>query len=1000
MIGKTILHYTILEKLGEGGMGIVYLAEDTRLERYVALKFLPRHIAANPEERQRFAIEAKAAAALNHAAIAQVYAIEEAAGEMFIVMEYIDGKTIEQLTGRAPMPVDQAVDVAIQVARGLEAAHKKEIVHRDIKSANIMLTADSQAKIMDFGVARIRGGSKVTKAGTRVGTAAYMSPEQAMGAEVDQRSDIWSFGVVLYEMLSGRLPFESEYEQVMLLSIMNDPPAPIEREAVPVFLERIVEKMLAKDPAARYQCMEDLIADLRQVEDAGRSAGSAATSRAAARQAVDSGRPVRPTEKAPAAASRPLKTAGIVTAAAAVLLLMVIAWRHTSPAGPAAPAVAGPGDKSIAVMYFDNRSKEPDLDKILVDMLTTNLARHKALAVLSSQRLFDISRKLDKLDRPAIDRNIATEIADYAGVNTILMGSIIQIGQRIRINSQLVDVESGGIIGSEMVEGDRIEDIFSMVDVLTAKLSAELGVTDSEAEGRILRVAEVTTTSFEAYKQYQKGREKAWRREFDAAIDHYQNAIAIDSTFALAYLYLARAQNNTVDPLLDLTPVQEILQKAEAYSAGASEKERLLIRAYKAFYSRDFPRAYALFRTFEDQYPQSIETWTHVATRYLGKPEEALQRLQRQSEVDPAFPVVYNEQAYCYSQMGDHANAISAVKKYMALVPDIANAYDSAWDIYIQAGQLDEAMKICRAALAQNPNWAEFHILSGFTQLFMGEGDPGRKTMRQALALDPGQAAWFTKYIAFSYLYEGRYREAAAELEKAAGLAVNAAQNIEALRTYLELAKLHALRGNFPAAEQSIVRARAFIPKAYRHPVNPGLILAEYIDGRINILAGDATAARANAEKIRDLVTQSQYDIYFIYYHHLLRAELDVMAGKGAAALAELEKAPSMVHYFPRHHILRVESHALNGNLDRAIETCLHFRDLIDTELYYMGGDAFDYYYERGIIDYRLGKLYERRGDPQQAAARYAQFIAQWKHADANLPELADAKARLARVKR
>jgi serine/threonine protein kinase/Flp pilus assembly protein TadD len=272
MIGKTVSHYRILEKLGEGGMGVVYRAEDTKLKREVAIKFLPRHIAASDEERNRFKIEAQAAAALNHINIATIHTIEETDEELFIVMEYIEGKELSELVAatyaNAPLQIDDICNYAIQIAEGMQAAHKKAIVHRDIKSSNIMITDKGQGKIMDFGLAKVLGGIKVTKAGTTLGTTTYMSPEQCQGKEVDHRTDIWSFGVILYEMLTGQLPFNGDYEQAVIYSILNEDPKSIMefRENTSPRLTHIVEKSLQKNPIDRYQTTEDLIEELKAID--------------------------------------------------------------------------------------------------------------------------------------------------------------------------------------------------------------------------------------------------------------------------------------------------------------------------------------------------------------------------------------------------------------------------------------------------------------------------------------------------------------------------------------------------------------------------------------------------------------------------------------------------------------------------------------------------------------------------------------------------------------
>ncbi|MGB5848125.1 MAG: serine/threonine-protein kinase, partial [Ignavibacteriaceae bacterium] len=273
MIGKTLLHYKIIEKLGEGGMGVVYLAEDTKLERRVAIKFLPHYISINSEERQRFKIEAKAAASLNHPNISTIHAIEESEDQIFIVMEYIDGFELKDKIKSSSLPVDETIQIATQIAEGLEAAHKNGIVHRDIKASNIMITKDGKVKIMDFGLAKIKDGTELTKIGSTVGTAAYMSPEQTKGEEVDHRTDIWSFGVVLYEMLAGELPFKGDYEQAVIYSILNEDPKSITilREDAPSQLSNIIAKTLKKNPKERYHTIKELIEELKAVNKSGSS---------------------------------------------------------------------------------------------------------------------------------------------------------------------------------------------------------------------------------------------------------------------------------------------------------------------------------------------------------------------------------------------------------------------------------------------------------------------------------------------------------------------------------------------------------------------------------------------------------------------------------------------------------------------------------------------------------------------------------------------------------
>src|SRR5574341_351425 len=269
MIGKTISHYKIIEKLGEGGMGVVYKAEDMKLKRIVALKFLPSSIMASEAEKTRFVHEAQAAAALDHPNICTIHEIDEADGQLSIAMAYVEGQSLKEKIAAGPLKLDEAFNIAMQVANGLQAAHEKKITHRDIKPANIMITTKGQVKIMDFGLAKLAGRSALTKAGMTLGTVAYMSPEQGRGEEVDHRTDIWSFGVVLYEMITGQRPFKGEYDQAVMYSIMNEAPEPITglRTGVPMTLERIVNKALAKKPHERYQHCDEILVDLRSLQN-------------------------------------------------------------------------------------------------------------------------------------------------------------------------------------------------------------------------------------------------------------------------------------------------------------------------------------------------------------------------------------------------------------------------------------------------------------------------------------------------------------------------------------------------------------------------------------------------------------------------------------------------------------------------------------------------------------------------------------------------------------
>ena len=351
MIGETISHYKILEKLGEGGMGVVYKAEDTKLDRTVALKFLPPELTKDPEAKERFIHEAKAASAIEHENICNIHEIDETEdGHIFIAMACYDGDSLQEKIEKGPFNIEEAIDIGTQIAEGLHEAHEKGIVHRDIKSANIMITTKGQAKIMDFGLAKLRGQKKLTKDGTTVGTVAYMSPEQARGEEVDHRTDIWSLGVVLYEMITGQRPFKGEYDQAVVYSILNEDPRPVTglRTGVPMELEGIIAKALTKNPQARYQHIDELAVDLQRIK----RESTIETLPSSRSRDIELQKKHR----------RPLLIGSLIFV---IVIITALAYLNfNKPRPPATPSVESTvgheWQNSIAVLPFENMSADPD----------------------------------------------------------------------------------------------------------------------------------------------------------------------------------------------------------------------------------------------------------------------------------------------------------------------------------------------------------------------------------------------------------------------------------------------------------------------------------------------------------------------------------------------------------------------------------------------------------------------------------------------------------------
>ena len=479
LAGQTILHYRIIEKLGEGGMGVVYRAMDTKLKREVAIKFLPHFISVDEEEKTRFENEAQTAASLKHPNVTTIYAVEESGEQTFIVMELIEGKELKEIIKSGLPDIETAVSYAIQIAEGLQAAHKKGIVHRDIKSSNIMVTNDGQIKIMDFGLATLSGGTEITGTGTTVGTASYLSPEQANGEEVDQRSDLWSFGVVLCEMLTGELPFPGDYEQAIIYSILNEESHVV--TTIHPALRRIIIKALLKEPAKRYQSAGDIVNDLRNLNK------------------KPSWKPkllvnIRP---------RYWWIGGIVLAAAMMFLAYLIIK----------PGSEHETTKTIAVLPFEDLSPDKDqayLSDGLSEELMNVLAQNPGLRVISRNSAFSFVGTKTPLKT----------IADKLNVQYILEGSVSRSGNQFRITAELVDVTTDAYKWSRTYN-EQAKDIITLQDSISKSVAEALNVA-LLGEGHPIPMVEKNPEAFNYYLQGKYFSRQRTKQSFETAVGFFR----------------------------------------------------------------------------------------------------------------------------------------------------------------------------------------------------------------------------------------------------------------------------------------------------------------------------------------------------------------------------------------------------------------------------------------------------------------------------------------------
>jgi serine/threonine protein kinase len=531
MIGKTVSHYKVFEKLGGGGMGVVYKAEDTRLKRTVALKFLPPTLTSDLEAKERFIHEAQAASALQHNNICVVYDIDETPdGQMFISMEYLEGETLKKKIERGPLKVEEAIDFAVQVAHGLAKAHEHGIVHRDVKPANIMVTTDGVAKIVDFGLAKLSGRTMLTKTGSTLGTAAYMSAEQARGEPADHRTDIWSLGVVLYEMLTGKRPFDAEYENALLYAILNSEPEPITavRTGVQRELERIVSKCLAKSPAERYQHIDELVVDLRMIHPITASLAHAATRTGVVR-------------------SRRIRTRVLLTGIALVVVALG-AWFFL---GRESGELSQLRKKSIAVLPFSPFGRSFD-DSVFADGIHDDILTQ--LSKISGLRV--IARTSMVLYRDS--KKTPLQIGDDLDVGYLLEGSTRRSGGKIRITAQLINTADEGHLWAETYDRNDA-DVFAVQSDIAQRISSSMEAVLSPAEKAA--VEEIPTRSTEAYNYYLQGKHY-WENYIDSAgnakaAEFFEKAAEKDPTFTQAF---ALAQQPTARSMAHGTQHLRVMQ--------------------------------------------------------------------------------------------------------------------------------------------------------------------------------------------------------------------------------------------------------------------------------------------------------------------------------------------------------------------------------------------------------------------------------------------------------
>jgi serine/threonine protein kinase/Tfp pilus assembly protein PilF len=967
-------------------MGKVYKANDTDIKEKVAIKLIKPEISTDKKTIERFQNEIKYARKIRHKNVCQMYDLNREEGTYYITMEYVEGENLKNMIRMSgQLGIGTALSVAKQVCEGLAEAHKLSVVHRDLKPSNIMIDREGSVRIMDFGIARSLKEKGITGAGVMIGTPEYMSPEQVESKETDQRSDIYSLGIILYEMVIGRVPFEGDTPLSVAIKHKTEAPQdPKELNSqIPEDLSRVILRCMEKDKEKRYQSADEMRSELENIEK-----GIPTTERI-----VPKRKPITSKEITVTLGLKKLfipALAVIVLIAAAIVILQVIPQQKSAP-------ISSEGKPSLAVMYFKNNTGDKSLDHLrtmLSDLLITDLFQSRHLTVLSREKLFEILNQLNQLEAETYPADVLKGVAAQGGVNHLLLGSYARMGDVFRIDVVIQEASTGEIIGSERVEAKGEEDVFPKVDELTRRIKANFKLSEEEITSDLDKdIEKITTSSPEAYKFYSEGQTFLGAGDVRGCITLMEKAVEIDPKFAAAYRYISMAHGL----LYRFSERKKYIQKALEFKDRVSDRERLLIEGSFYFGSeKTFDKAIEAYTKLVELYPGDLSGIFGLGTLYrsIEEYDKAIEWFEKAIPNDVNTISPYTGAARAYMSKGLYNKTKEILKEYITNVSDNSVIRYFLARSYIQQGKLDLALTELDKAFVLDPTRYGNFLSRG--DIYVYTGDFARAEEEYLKLKDhrePFGQIWGKLRLQSLYMLQGKFKDAEVMTKQGIEFAKRMGEYSWKSVFHDCLARLYLRTGKL---DEALKECDLSLDSARNWENLERQRIALCTKGLVYVEMKSLEDAQRTADELKQMIEEGM-NKKAIRHHYLLTGQIELEKGNFSKAIEHFKNALSLITHGPlRKRVNFIDPLALAyyraGDLENALKqyewiTFLTQGRIREADLY---TKSF----------FMLGKIYEEMGDTAKAIEHYEKFLNLWKDANFGIAEVEDARIRLAGLQR